>query len=87
MSILPVEFSRHALERMEARGTDREEVNLTIRAGHSSSARQGRTAFRKVFDYGANWNGTYYDEKEIKALAVEEEGRWVVITVIVRYFS
>lgn len=79
-------FTNHALERMKERGASREEVIQTIRQDTRSPAKQGRTAFQHTFDYRREWNGTYYDHKEVTAYAVEEGGEWVVITVICRYY-
>ena len=45
-----------------------------------------RSAFRGNFVYNNYWNGTFYNNKQIEAIAVEENYKWVVITVIVKYF-
>jgi hypothetical protein len=51
-----------------------------------ASARFGRTAFRRNFAFGADWRGRRYQTKQVEAYAVEEDGDWLVITVLVKYF-
>ena len=58
-------FSEHALERMEERGASRHEVRRALREGESVAARHGRTAFRRTFSFEDEWNGTYYENKEL----------------------
>lgn len=78
-------FSEHALERMEERGASRHEVRETIREGESFDARHGRTAFRRTFLFEGEWNGTYYENKELTVYAADDGGDWIVVTVISRY--
>ena len=78
-------FSEHALERMEERGASRHEVLETIREGAPFDARHGRTAFRRTFPFEDEWNGTYYDHKELTVYAAGDGGDWTVVTVISRY--
>ena len=79
-------FPEHALERMEERGASRHEVRKAIREGDSSEARHGRTEFRYTFPFEDEWNGTYYDYKELIVYAVDDDGDWIVVTVIPRYY-
>jgi hypothetical protein len=46
----------------------------------------GRTGFRRNFAFGADWRGRRYETKQLEAYAVEEDGDWLVITVLVKYF-
>lgn len=83
---MPVRFHPHALARMIERGATKAEVAAAIAAGERFPARFGRTAFRRNFPFNGAWRGRYYAAKQIEAFAVEEDGDWLVITVIVRYF-
>jgi hypothetical protein len=77
---------QHALERMKERGATLTEVNDTILNGEKFPAKFNRSAFRCNFTYNDNWNGTFYNNKQIEAIAVNENSKWIVITVIVKYF-
>ena len=81
-------FPEHALQRMEERGASRQEVRRAVREGESFPARQGRTGFRYEFEFGGEWNGTYYDHKELTvyaALGGEDGSDWIIVTVISRF--
>ena len=82
----PVEIDRHARERLSERGGTEAEVVATIRQGERFPAKFGRVGFRRNFPFDGTWRGRSYGTKQVEALAVEEDGRWVVITVIVRFF-
>jgi hypothetical protein len=71
---------------MAERGAAPEEVEATVTAGERFPARFGRTGFRRNFAFGGDWRGRRYRTKQIEAFAVEEEGGWLVITVLVKYF-
>lgn len=71
---------------MEERGATTEEVEATVAAGERFPARFGRTGFRRNFRFSGDWRGRRYLTKQIEAFAVEEDGGWLVITVVVKYF-
>jgi hypothetical protein len=75
----------HAWERMLERGAEEAEVIATLRGGEQFPAKFGRTGFRRIFPVADQWRGRYYQNKQIEAYAVEENG-WMVLTVIVKYF-
>jgi hypothetical protein len=75
----------HAWERMLERGAEEAEVIATLRGGEQFPAKFGRTGFRRIFPVADQWRGHYYQNKQIEAYAVEENG-WMVLTVIVKYF-
>lgn len=33
-----------------------------------------------------DWNGTYYEHKELTVYAADDGGDWIVVTVISRYY-
>jgi hypothetical protein len=63
-----------------------QEVVATIGQGERFLARLGRTGFRRNFPFGGLWRGRRYANKQIEAYATEENGRWIVITVLVKFF-
>jgi Domain of unknown function (DUF4258) len=81
-----VELHPHARERADERGATESEVIATVERGERFPAKFGRTGFRRNFAFDGMWRGKRYGTKQIEALAVEESGRWLVITVLVKYF-
>lgn len=84
--IMAVRFHPHAVERMAERGTDENEVRLTVEYGEQFPAKYGRTGFRRNFPFCKQWHGRYFDLKQVEVFAVQEYGDWMVISVITRYF-
>ena len=82
----PIELHPHARERAFERGTTEEEIVATVSNGESSPIKFGRTILRRNFPFGGIWRGRQYATKQIEAIAVEEAGRWLVITVLVKFF-
>jgi len=76
----------HALARMAERGASEQEVIATIEHGERFPAKFDRTGFRRNLPFGGLWRDRMYATKQIEAYAVEEQGAWLVITVIVKYF-
>jgi hypothetical protein len=83
---LPVIIDPHARERLVERGAREHEVVATVEGGERFPAKFGRTGFRRNFAFGGVWRGRAYAMKQLEVFAVEEDGRWVVITVITRFF-
>ena len=75
----------HALTRLVERGASEDEVIATVEEGENFPAKLGRHGFRRNFEYNAQWRGRFYANKQVEAIAVEENG-WLVITVVVRLF-
>jgi len=76
----------HALERLPERGASIAEVVGTVEGGERFEAKHGRTGFRRNFPCTAPWRGRSFAWKQIEAYAVFEDRRWLVITVIVKYY-
>ena len=76
----------HARERMRERGATEEEVEAAIREGERFPAKFGREGFRRNFRFDGTWRGRRYGMKQIEAFAIWENGDWLVISVIVKYF-
>ena len=82
----PIWFSRHALERIDLRGTSQAEVERAIKEGEREPAREGRFAYRLSLEYHGQWQGKHYQVKQVVPVVAEEAERLVVVTVFVFYF-
>jgi len=82
MNIIIIE---HARRRMTKRGTSEEEIKTALEKGQEVEAKKGRKAKEKVFPFNKSRRGTFYPEKKVKVIFVEEERKIVVITVYVCY--
>lgn len=58
----------------------------TVESGERFLAKFGRTGFRRNFAFAGEWLGCRYSTKQVEAYAVEQEGGWLVITVLVKFF-
>jgi hypothetical protein len=83
----PVFFTSHARDRMARRGTSEAEVEEVVRTGEHLEARHGRLAFRKDFAYGREWEGKWYDMKQVMPIVAEEQDKLVIVTVYVFYIG
>ncbi len=83
---MTVRLHPHAIERLTERGALEQEVVQTVEIGEQCPAKLGRTGFRHNFPFDDVWRGKHYSTKQVEAIAVSEDGDWVVITVIVRFF-
>jgi Domain of unknown function (DUF4258) len=81
-----VRLHRHARERLTERGATESEVIATVESGECFPAKYGRMGYRRNFAFDKEWLGRCYSTKQVEAYAVEEEGGWLVITVLVKYF-
>ena len=63
-----------------------DEVSAAVNGGEQFEAKYGRTGFRRNFHFDGYWQGKHYLNKQLEAYAFQENGDWLVITVIVKYF-
>ena len=82
---LAARFHPHALNRMRERGVLRREVRQAIISAQPKPGPFGRTHFQKVFAIKGKWIKTRYHKKQIDAYATNENDRWLVISVNVKY--
>jgi hypothetical protein len=82
-----VRLHAHARERLAERGATEGEVIATVEHGERFAAKYGRMGFRRNFSFEGMWRGRRYATKQVEAYAVDDEGAWLVITVVVKYFS
>ena len=58
----------------------------TVTSGESIPAKHGRTGFRRNFPGPWPWRGKSFDTRQVEVYAVLEDGTWLVITALVKYF-
>ena len=83
---MSIRLHPHALERMVERGATQEEVIATATGGERFPVKFGRQGFRRNFAYHGRWRGKQYASKQVEVIAAQEDGDWLVISVMVQYF-
>ena len=81
---IEIRLHPHARLRLAERGATEEEVISAVKFGERFEAKFGRVGFRREFTYNGMWQGRFYADKVVEAIAVEEDG-WLVITVLVKF--
>jgi hypothetical protein len=81
-----IRLSAHALNYCTKRGFTESEVVQAIQEGAWGPAELGRLECRKNFPYGKEWNGKFYQTKQVRPVFVEEEDELLVVTVYTYYF-
>lgn len=76
----------HAAQRLRERGASEDEVVAAVREGERIEAKFGRQGFRRDFPFDGTWRNRHYMTKQVEAYAVFENERWLVITVLVKFF-
>jgi hypothetical protein len=82
----PVRLSGHAYSQLARRGVSEEEVIEAIQTSSWELAELGRLECRKDYPYGREWNGRFYETKQVRPIFVEETDEIVVVTVYSYYF-
>ena len=82
---MAVRLHPHAATRILERGATEAEVIATVEGGERFPAKLGRQGFRRNIVYNSTWRGRFYANKQVEAIAVDEDG-WLVITVVVQFF-
>ena len=82
---MEVQIDPHTLERAEERGTNREEIAETIKAGVSIPAKYGRIGKAKVYDFSQERQGKLYEQKRVEVFYVVEGDMAITATVYVFY--
>ena len=81
-----IEFSKHALLRMEVRGATKEEGELAIRMGEIVSVKQNQIGFRKKLWFPQLLERKIYKIKQVIPIVAEEIDKSIVVTVYTFYF-
>jgi hypothetical protein len=82
----PIHLSGHARDRLASRGVSEDEVIEAVRTSPWRPAELGRLECRRSFAYGQEWNGRFYNTKQVRPIFVEEADKIVVVTVYAYYF-
>ena len=76
----------HLKARMAQRGISVEEAEQALNDGwEATDAKQGTAGKVKVFLYQREWEGKFYEEKEVSVYYKMMEGSLVLLTVKARY--
>lgn len=82
----PIRLTKHALEQCLERGTNEDEVKLSIEKGVPEPVKMGRLLYRYNLPFGGEWQNQYYAIKQVASVIKEEDTEIVVITVYTFYF-
>ena len=84
--IIQADLHSHLRARMHQRGVIREEIERTLNEGwEATDAKPGTLGKVMVFPYQAEWEGQFYQEKEVTVYyKVTDEGL-ILLTVKARY--
>lgn len=82
----PIHLSGHACIQLTRRGVNVDEVIETIRSAQWKPAELDRLECRKDFPFGQEWNGKFYNTKQVRPVFVEEPDEIVVVTVYSYFF-
>ncbi|MDO8474233.1 MAG: hypothetical protein Q7S62_01700 [bacterium] len=78
-----IKIHPHARVRMQERGATKQEVIATVQQGEQFRAKFGRTGFRMNFPIPAKKG---YRTKQLEVYGLEENNKFTVISIIVKYF-
>jgi hypothetical protein len=81
-----IQFSGHASQQLQFRGTTEAEIIEAIRTAQWHPAENGRMECRKDYAFNSIWNRKRYATKQVRPIFVEEPNEIVVVTVYVYYF-
>ncbi len=82
---MKVQIDPHTLERAEERGTNAEEIADVINTGLPILAKHGRAGRAKVYAFGQERHGKYYEQKRVEVICAIERGVAITVTVYVFY--
>ena len=82
----PIRFSGHARQQLVRRGVLADEVLAAIRTAKWQSAQGNRLECRRDFPFEREWNGKFYQTKQVRPIFVDQADEIVVITVYSYYF-
>lgn len=81
----PILLTNHAKEQCEERGATEAEILKAITEEGWKPANNNRLECKSSFLFSGFWNGSFYTNKEVRPIFVEELNEIVVITVYVYY--
>ena len=82
----PEDVHPHLMARMRQRGVSLNELQHVLDFSWPATNTKYRTAGKVfIFPYQAEWEGQFYQEKEVTVYYKSQEKQMIVLTVIVRY--
>ena len=82
---MAIRYGRGVEGKLALRVVSHGEVLETLASGVPGEAHSGREARVRVFPFHAQWEGRFYDEKQVRVIFREEAGDVIVVSVIARY--
>jgi hypothetical protein len=80
-----LQIDPHTLGRAEERGTNEEEIRDVVNTGFPVPAKYGRMGRAKVFGFGRQRHGRYYEQKRVEVFFTTEGDAAITVTVYVFY--
>ncbi|MGQ9600071.1 MAG: DUF4258 domain-containing protein [Anaerolineae bacterium] len=86
IQVIEADLHPHLRARMLQRGISREEIEQTLNEGwDAADAKAGTLGKVMVFPYQAEWEGDFYEEKEVTVYYKVSGGGIVLLTARARY--
>lgn len=86
VSVTSEDLHPHLKARMDQRGVKRRESERTLNEGwEAEDAKEGTFGKVMVFPYQAEWEGRFYEEKEVTVYYKFVDNRLILLTVKARY--
>jgi hypothetical protein len=82
---MEIQIAPHTLERAAERGTNEAEIEDVVRNGLHVPARYGRVRKARVYNFGQERHGKYYEQKRVVVVYTVEKDVIVTVTVYVFY--
>jgi hypothetical protein len=82
---MKIQIDSHTLERAEERGTNEEEIKDVIETGFTITGKYGRAGKAKIYEFGQNRHGKYYEQKRVEVIYLIEDNTIITVTVYVFY--
>ena len=75
----------HSLARARERGTSKIEILDVMKTGKETSAKYGKMAKYKIYEFNKNWLGKHFKQKMVKVFYTVKENTIITVTVYVFY--
>jgi len=82
---MEIQIDSHTLERAEERGTSKKEIEDVINNGFEIPAKYGRLGKSKIYNFGQNRQGKYFEQKKVEVYYILEHNKIITVTVYVFY--
>ena len=78
-------IEQHSLARAKERGTNKKEILDVIKTGKETSAKYGKMAKYKIYEFNKNRLGKHYKQKMVKVFYTVRENTIITVTVYAFY--